>query len=160
MMDFWNHCRRYYVNKLNFVYIAQKYSIQYYLSNRPPDNYVPSMCQLPMYVLRLASEVDWDDEKRCFQTIAREIATFYSYIPLYLEESKWKWIVEHVMYANIKQYLLPPEKFREIMLQIASLSHLYRVFERCWWMSIPPKLPEMRVVQNRIVYTKFAFFKN
>lgn len=86
---------------------------------------------MPSFILRLASEVDWEEEKRCFQTIAREMATFYSHVPLYLDTNQWKWIVEHVMYAGMKDYLLPPETFREIMLQMANLSHLYRVFERC-----------------------------
>lgn len=82
-------------------------------------------------MLRLASEVDWDDEKRCFQTVSRETAKFYAYIPMYLDENKWKWIIEHVMHAAIKQYLLPPGKLKEITLQVANLSNLYRVFERC-----------------------------
>lgn len=86
---------------------------------------------MPIYILRIASEVDWEDEKRCFQTMARETAALYAHIPSYLDRNRWKWIVEHVMYAGVKQYLLPPDKFREMILQIANLSHLYRVFERC-----------------------------
>lgn len=31
-----------------------------------------------MYVLRLATEVDWDSEQDCFQTFCRETAKFFS----------------------------------------------------------------------------------
>lgn len=31
-----------------------------------------------MYVLRLATEVDWDIEQECFQTFCRETAKFFS----------------------------------------------------------------------------------
>ena len=30
-----------------------------------------------MYILRLATEVDWDNESDCFQSFARETAKFY-----------------------------------------------------------------------------------
>lgn len=43
------------------------------------DNYVPDMSGLPMYALRLATEVDWDSEKDCFETFARETAKFYQF---------------------------------------------------------------------------------
>lgn len=92
---------------------------------------MPAMCLLPLFVLRIASEVDWDNEQRCFRTMAREMAAFYSYIPMYVDEHKWKWTIEHVMHSAIKQYLLPSNKFNDITLQVASLSNLYRVFERC-----------------------------
>ena len=86
-----------------------------------------------MYVLRLATEVNWDQEKECFASLSRETATFYSYIPQSLSEDEWKWTIEHVLYIALKQYLLPPTSFmsNKSFLQVASLSNLYKVFERC-----------------------------
>nr|XP_053637824.1 DNA mismatch repair protein Mlh1-like isoform X2 [Cherax quadricarinatus] len=42
------------------------------------DDYVPAMEGLPMYVLRLATEVEWENELECFQTFCRETAKFYA----------------------------------------------------------------------------------
>ncbi|KAK8378680.1 hypothetical protein O3P69_009408 [Scylla paramamosain] len=45
------------------------------------DQYVPDMEGLPMFVLRLGAEVEWGDEKECFDTFARELARFYAVKP-------------------------------------------------------------------------------
>ncbi|KAH8547540.1 DNA mismatch repair protein Mlh1 [Umbelopsis sp. PMI_123] len=44
-------------------------------------NYVPTLDKLPLFLLRLGTEVDWDGEKECFETLAKEIALFYSAEP-------------------------------------------------------------------------------
>ena len=41
------------------------------------DHYVPNLKLLPMFLLRLAIQVDWTSEMRCFETIASELAEFY-----------------------------------------------------------------------------------
>ena len=41
------------------------------------DHYVPPLNLLPMFLLRLAIQVDWTSEERCFETIAMEFAEFY-----------------------------------------------------------------------------------
>lgn len=89
------------------------------------------MGYLPLYLLRLATEVDWETEKSCFDTFSRETAVFYSCIPQTMEENEWKWILEHIFYASIKIYVLPPPSFQSKIVPIASLSNLYKVFERC-----------------------------
>lgn len=33
---------------------------------------------LPLYILRIATEVEWNSEKDCFQTFCRETAKFYA----------------------------------------------------------------------------------
>lgn len=96
------------------------------------DNHLPSLSQLPMYLLRLATEVDWETEKRCFETFSRETAVFYSYIPRTTsDDNEWMWSIEHVIHDNLKRYLMPPKSFAEHILQIANLQNLYKVFERC-----------------------------
>lgn len=110
------------------------------------DNYIPNLEGLPMFVLRLATEVDWDSEKPCFSTFASEVAEFYRVKKTFSdpqefpgssqdEESTtdWRWIVEHVIYPAFRTLLQPPKSFAENsnILQIANLPDLYKVFERC-----------------------------
>uniref|UniRef100_A0A1B6KAB7 DNA mismatch repair protein MLH1 n=1 Tax=Graphocephala atropunctata TaxID=36148 RepID=A0A1B6KAB7_9HEMI len=98
-------------------------------------NYVPDFGKLPVYMLRLASEVNWTDEQLCFQTFCRETARFYSKLPSSADTNseEWQWSVEHVIYPTLKASFLPPRKFAEdkTIVQIASLPELYKVFERC-----------------------------
>uniref|UniRef100_A0A803UZU5 MutL homolog 1 n=1 Tax=Ficedula albicollis TaxID=59894 RepID=A0A803UZU5_FICAL len=113
------------------------------------DNYVPPLEGLPMFILRLATEVNWDLEKECFESLSKELAMFYSIRKQYIiEESNptnsqnedsesgsttWKWTVEHVLYKAFRTHLLPPKHFAEDgnILQLANLPDLYKVFERC-----------------------------
>lgn len=115
------------------------------------ENYIPNLEGLPMYVLRLASEVEWDSERECFETFCRETAAFYAFLdgtsnPSHSkqdtenendnhgsEKTSWKWTVEHVLYPALKTHLQPPKYFSEdtTILQIANLPDLYKVFERC-----------------------------
>ncbi|RXM35597.1 DNA mismatch repair protein Mlh1 [Acipenser ruthenus] len=113
------------------------------------DNYIPALEGLPMFILRLATEVNWDDEKQCFESFSRECSMFYSirkqYIledPALLEQqteelgssgTSWKWTIEHVVFKAFRTLLAPPKHFTEdgSILQIANLPDLYKVFERC-----------------------------
>ncbi|KAM9096238.1 DNA mismatch repair protein Mlh1 [Sarcophilus harrisii] len=113
------------------------------------DNYIPPLEGLPMFVLRLATEVNWDEEKECFQSLSKECAMFYSIRKQYVGEEaslsdpekeegsaaagSWKWTVEHVLYKAFRSHLLPPRRFSEdgSVLQLANLPDLYKVFERC-----------------------------
>ena len=38
------------------------------------DGYTPFFGGLPVFVLRLATEVNWDEEEPCFQNISDELA--------------------------------------------------------------------------------------
>lgn len=98
------------------------------------ENYMPDPKCLPMYVTRLATEVNWETEKECFESFARETAKFYSNVPASNQNGKdWKWITEHVLFPALKDYFLPPKSFVEngALLEIAKLQTLYKVFERC-----------------------------
>ncbi|XP_032038725.1 DNA mismatch repair protein Mlh1 [Aythya fuligula] len=113
------------------------------------DTYIPLLEGLPMFILRLATEVNWDEEKECFESLSKELSLFYSIRKQYLieeatlthsqnEESDsvsppWKWTVEHVVYKAFRTYLLPPKHFTDDgnILQLANLPDLYKVFERC-----------------------------
>ncbi|XP_011646226.1 DNA mismatch repair protein Mlh1 [Pogonomyrmex barbatus] len=97
------------------------------------DKYFPYEAEIPLYIMRLATEVEWRKEQLCFQNICRETAKFYSYINPKHQTHDWKYITEHVLYPAIKESLLPPKHFAHdsTILQIASLPDLYKVFERC-----------------------------
>lgn len=92
------------------------------------------MSGLPMYILRLSTEVNWDTEKECFESFARETAIYYAKLNEDADnKNNWKWVIEHVFYPAVKEYLMPPKSFLEnaAVLQIADLPKLYKVFERC-----------------------------
>lgn len=97
------------------------------------DKYLPSKAGMPLYVLRLATEVDWTGEQCCFDGICRETAKYYSRITQTEENQDWRNVTEHVLYPAIKTSLLPPKHFAHdsTILQIARLPDLYKVFERC-----------------------------
>uniref|UniRef100_A0A3Q2PWD3 DNA mismatch repair protein MLH1 n=1 Tax=Fundulus heteroclitus TaxID=8078 RepID=A0A3Q2PWD3_FUNHE len=105
------------------------------------DKYTPIMEGLPMFVLRLATEVNWDNEKECFRDFSRECSAFYSVRKRYVLEpepgdepaSSWRWKVEHVLFRAFRSLFSPPKAFSEdgAVLQIADLPDLYKVFERC-----------------------------
>ena len=38
------------------------------------EGYIPFFGGLPIFLLRLATEVDWDEEEPCFQNVAEEMA--------------------------------------------------------------------------------------
>ncbi|XP_046745958.1 DNA mismatch repair protein Mlh1 [Diprion similis] len=97
------------------------------------DKYFPSKAGMPLYVLRLATEVDWTAEQSCFDGICRETAKYFSHVSRNEENPEWRNVTEHILYPAIKNSLLPPKHFAHdsTILQIARLPDLYRVFERC-----------------------------
>ncbi|KAK1905898.1 DNA mismatch repair protein Mlh1 [Dissostichus eleginoides] len=108
------------------------------------DKYTPVMEGLPMFILRLATEVNWDNEKECFRDFGKECSMFYSIRKRYILEAEpgeeqeaevnsWRWKVEHVIFKYFRTLFSPPKNFSEdgTVLQIANLPDLYKVFERC-----------------------------
>lgn len=114
-------------------------------------NYTPSMSKLPQFLLRLGPHVQWDEEKACFETFLRELASFY--VPEMLpptpgnaEEAAAeviddevrarrrhvRWAVEHVLFPAFKARLVATKSLMKGgVLEVANLKGLYRVFERC-----------------------------
>ena len=109
------------------------------------EDFCPWFGGLPLYIIRLATEVDWDSERECFQSFAEETAKFYSVgevkgrSPRYDygqhggEATEWSYSVEHIVYPAIKRLLLPPASCMtdRTLVQVANLPDLYKVFERC-----------------------------
>ncbi|TKS85347.1 DNA mismatch repair protein [Collichthys lucidus] len=108
------------------------------------DKYTPIMEGLPLFILRLATEVNWDNEKECFRDFSKECSMFYSIRKEYILEAEpgeeqeaevnsWRWKVEHIIFKAFRTLFSPPKNFSEdgTVLQIANLPDLYKVFERC-----------------------------
>ncbi|KAH0554481.1 DNA mismatch repair protein Mlh1 [Cotesia glomerata] len=95
------------------------------------EDYYPDVAgELPNFVVRLATEVDWNEEQKCFEDISRETARFYSNVDF---NKDWRHSIEYTLFPAVKESLLPPKEFAHdsSILKIASLPDLYKVFERC-----------------------------
>lgn len=96
-------------------------------------DYVPCMDKLPLFFLRLGSEVDWETELGCFDSLTRELAILYSLdSPLnQSDKSDYFWKVEHLIFPSFKTHFIAPEKLKNFITQVANLTDLYKIFERC-----------------------------
>lgn len=118
-------------------------------------NYTPAMAKLPQFLLRLGPHVDWTEEKRCFETFLRELASFYvpEILPataspateketdagedndddvMHARRRHVRWAVEHVFFPAFKARLVATRSLMKGgVLEVANLKGLYRVFERC-----------------------------
>lgn len=45
----------------------------------------------------------------------------------------WKWVTEHVIFSTFRRIFQPPQQDAKngTVLQVANLTDLYKVFERC-----------------------------
>lgn len=118
--------------------------------------YTPSLAKLPEFLLRLGPHVNWEDEKECFRTLLRELASFYTPESLPLAPSKLtnkdgkgkgkaveedpeialrrrkvRKAVEHVIFPACKARLVATKGLLKGVMEVANLKGLYRVFERC-----------------------------
>ncbi|KAK1831387.1 DNA mismatch repair protein Mlh1 [Podospora conica] len=114
--------------------------------------YNPPLTKLPRFLLRLGPNVDWRNEKRCFDNFLRELARFYVPEPLPPDElplgdgdgddetrkevearrEHVRWAVEHVLFPAFKARLVATKELMDgAVLEAANLKGLYRVFERC-----------------------------
>uniref|UniRef100_A0A1I8P724 DNA mismatch repair protein S5 domain-containing protein n=1 Tax=Stomoxys calcitrans TaxID=35570 RepID=A0A1I8P724_STOCA len=117
-------------------YFSMNITDKGYLESLPSllAQHMPSKTFLPIYALRLATEVEWETEEECFETFCRETARYYAMISEYelqTEPKRHKWMVEHVIYPAFKKYLLPPHSLKKYFYELANLPALYKVFERC-----------------------------
>ncbi|RBQ78181.1 hypothetical protein FVER53590_06336 [Fusarium verticillioides] len=113
--------------------------------------YTPPLVKLPRFLLRLGPSVDWTEEKACFDSFVRELATFYvpeqlpslpgdadsireEDIPEELRARRQhiRHAIEHVFFPAFKARLVATRSLMEDgVLEVANLKGLYRVFERC-----------------------------
>ncbi|KAL7423487.1 DNA mismatch repair protein Mlh1 [Cryptotrichosporon argae] len=117
--------------------------------------YTPDLDRLPRFLLCLATRVDWESEKECFESFLRELADFYAPRPFgpvsRASESEGTdvgrdgqdddgptdderrhadWQLEHVLFPSLRRGVWARED-RQALKQVANLPDLFRVFERC-----------------------------
>lgn len=120
------------------------------------DGYIPLTTALPMFLLRLATDTQWDSELECFDSVGAAIATFYSalddttitstststsasdasgrkYVPGLKPAPSLAALVERLLFPAVKTLLFSPREMfaDDTVVQVASLDQLYKVFERC-----------------------------
>lgn len=93
------------------------------------DGHVPEPHGLPIFLLRLATQVDWNEEKRCFHGICQELGNYYAMLPT----ENYEAYVRHTLFPAISYLLNPPERIKTdgSFTTMTQLSTLYKVFERC-----------------------------
>ncbi|CRK99199.1 CLUMA_CG012507, isoform A [Clunio marinus] len=95
--------------------------------------HVPNISYLPIFIIRLATEVDYEEEKYCFKSIIKELASFYAKHSFTSCKKDSHFLCESILYPAIRKNLLPPTKFYKngTLLKLTCLQQLYKVFERC-----------------------------
>ena len=112
------------------------------------EDYEPELIELPMFIMRLATEVNWKKEKSCFESICTELSLFYSVKNYNTESSNSDqdevvtsknndskptklWVIEHVIFPSFRTMLLPSSNCEDSCYKLVDLYDLYKVFERC-----------------------------
>ncbi|GME24480.1 dna mismatch repair protein [Neofusicoccum parvum] len=115
--------------------------------------YIPSLAKLPHFLLRLGPHVNWTEEKGCFRTFLRELASFYvpealpappptsvndraeeaaqDYPETALRRKHLERAIEHVLFPAFRSRLVATKGLLKGVVEVANLKGLYRVFERC-----------------------------
>jgi len=110
---------------------------QLYLIGLPilMNGHIPAPHALPQFLLRLATEVNWEDERTCFEGICTELGAYYAEIPYNFEiikgntitekksllnddtdsiklvDEKSKKFIQHTLFPNVRSLLVPPREF-------------------------------------------------
>jgi len=94
------------------------------------EGHTPLPHALPLFLLRLATEVEWSEERLCFQGICRELGAFYAELP---SGDMIDAHIQHQVFPAITSLLVPSERLKidGTVSTLTKLSKLYRVFERC-----------------------------
>jgi DNA mismatch repair ATPase MutL len=109
------------------------------------DGYVPSPHATPLFLLRLATEVDWTEERPCFHGICRELGSFYAagttgcaagvesgpYLDVPQDVISHR--VRHTIFPAVSSLLIPTtemESDASTFRIVTSVSRLYKEFER------------------------------
>uniref|UniRef100_A0A158R5Y2 DNA_mis_repair domain-containing protein n=1 Tax=Syphacia muris TaxID=451379 RepID=A0A158R5Y2_9BILA len=105
------------------------------------DGFCPQLESLPALVSALVFDVDWDQEKTCFEGICWAMADFFTPKPEHCKgvsfsalsdpEITWKAMYSDILFPNMKTNFLPSETLTAQIRRLADLPELYKVFERC-----------------------------
>lgn len=108
--------------------------------------------ELPMFILRMATEIDYTNETKCFSGIAEELSHYYAkFIDFHsynisLQEGikdplskkineELKFVYEHELFPELKKSFAVRKRFADdqdlTFTMITCTENLYKVFERC-----------------------------
>ncbi|KAL9585078.1 MAG: hypothetical protein Q9212_001742 [Teloschistes hypoglaucus] len=115
--------------------------------------YIPRLVKLPQFLMRLGPCVNWTEEKACFHTFLKELASFYTpgKLPKASEDQarsggdgdeegssadtvnhdEMAFVLEHVLFPAFRARLIATRGLLKGMTEVADLKGLYKVFERC-----------------------------
>lgn len=104
-------------------------------------NHIPSLNKLPILIFKLATKIDFTDEKTCLDGILKELALFYvpDVVPEYdevMNEDEPLEMTEYIkqvvfLLTIVKKRLLATDDMLNSIVEIANLPALYKCFERC-----------------------------
>lgn len=92
------------------------------------EGHAPPPDDLPLFLLRLATEVDWEEERPCFDDVCRELGGFYAELPS--QEGERNAAIQHTLFPAISCLLMPSRSLQEDVEPLTLLSNLNKVFER------------------------------
>ncbi|KAI8895921.1 mutL-like protein 1, colon cancer, nonpolyposis type 2 [Globomyces pollinis-pini] len=106
-----------------------------YLTGLPVllTDYIPNMVKLPEFILRLATHVNWQEEKPCFEAVSTELSIFYQFqnIPQ-LDLVRYEYEVNHMLFPALRNVIGLGKWVEDgVVRNLASLHDLYKIFERC-----------------------------
>lgn len=93
------------------------------------DGHAPEPHGLPIFLFRLATQVDWSEERLCFQKVCEELGSYYAMLPT----DDYETYTRHTLFPALSYLLLPTERVKADgnYVVMTKLSTLYKVFERC-----------------------------
>ncbi|CAI5728312.1 unnamed protein product [Peronospora destructor] len=98
-----------------------------------PDH-EPSIHSLPEFVFHLATEVSWEEEEPCFESVAQVLARWYGEMRYPGNAEREALVLEHVLFPAVKTAAFcPPNELNnaQLITPVACLTNLYKIFERC-----------------------------
>lgn len=109
------------------------------------NDFKPSPHALPLFLFRLATEVNYEDEQICFENISYELGNFFADVPFsdddddeegnrgVLVDPAAEKIIQHSIIPAICNLLMVPNRFVSdgTIVKLAQIPSLYRIFERC-----------------------------